>query len=441
MKNRSGQLLIASIVILLVLAIILPALVMYTQNESKWTVKEQRSTKSYQLAESAVEQGYQKLLVSTGTWATVQGGTPVSGYNFDSSYTGVTGGNYQIRLAAGPSANQITITGVGKANSPSGNADVRSIKVIYTNGSAATNSISAGKLVTIGGSVNVEWGAVLSYTSIDPAGREYPRFYSAGSIVGYDENPVAPNSDNLSYWAYDSTLPSQPQVNLPFYKSQAQGQGASPVGCPNYYAAAGPGNVTSCLDNQAGGRTYYFDTGDWTWKSPGTNYVLGNIILATGNMGISGNGGTGAGPGIYSATIPPRAWEEYGKTSTSWTHYRCMDPAAPATYAAAEAADYNSVATYTIPTDAKNCVNTAGSVLLHGFIYAGGASGLSGGGNSRFHGAIITPNTATVATSNFTLYFDNTVAGNISLSSISLSRTSWSEVGTCTWAGVNATCP
>ena len=37
-------------------------------------------------------------------------------------------------------------------------------------------SVGAGNvLVTIGASVNIEWGSIISYTSIDPGGRTHPR--------------------------------------------------------------------------------------------------------------------------------------------------------------------------------------------------------------------------------------------------------------------------
>jgi len=81
--NRSGQIMIIAIGILLFLAIALPTVILMTQNESRWTVKEQRTTKSYQLAESAVEHGFQQLLLSTNTWTLVQGGSTINGFHFD----------------------------------------------------------------------------------------------------------------------------------------------------------------------------------------------------------------------------------------------------------------------------------------------------------------------------------------------------------------------
>jgi hypothetical protein len=61
---------------------------------------------------------------------------------------------------------------------------------------------------------------------------------------------------------------------------------------------------------------------------------------------MDGNGGSFKS---LSVPIPPDAWREYGEaTGTAWAHYQAMDPSAPATYAAAEAADYVATGNYTI---------------------------------------------------------------------------------------------
>ena len=207
LSNRSGQVLIIAIGILLFLAIALPSIVLLTQNESRWTLKEQRTTRAYQLAESAVEHGFQNLLLSTSTWYDVEAGTPINGFEFDQKYTGVYGGEYEIKYAAGPAISQVTITGVGRATTADGTKDLRAIKAVYANASGLTNAITAGNTVTIGASVNVEWGAVISYTSIDPGGRTHPRFYTSGSITGVDTDPTPPNTDNLQWWSFKTDLP------------------------------------------------------------------------------------------------------------------------------------------------------------------------------------------------------------------------------------------
>src|SRR5262249_37922343 len=100
MRKTSGQVILGAIVLLLVLAILVPALIVYVQNESKWTVKEQRTTRAFQLAESAVERGFQQVIQSTTVWASIQAGSTLSNYNFDYSYTDLPGGTYEIRVTS-----------------------------------------------------------------------------------------------------------------------------------------------------------------------------------------------------------------------------------------------------------------------------------------------------------------------------------------------------
>ena len=413
---------------MVLVAILVPTLIRYIQQDSTATQKQELTTQAFQLAESAVEQGYQQLILSSTTWSDVQAGQVPTGYNFDAVYDAGNNGQYEIRLASGPASNQLTVTGVGKSHSSS---EIRAIKAIYSISGPGNNTITAGNIVTIGASVNVEWGAVTSYTSIVAGGRAHPRFYSSGNIDLDSNGSIPPNTDSKQWWSYDTNLPAQPQVNLSYYKTLAQSYGSPPAGCPTYYTNAGAGvntNVTGCIDTN--NRTYYFETGDWTWKSPGPNFIYGNVILASGNMSISGNGGDGAAQGAYAATIPPQAWMEY---ANDWATYRGMDGFANAnyaTYAAASAANYSASTTYGLS-----------NVLLHGFIYAGGGTGLNGGGNSRFHGVVMTPNTVTVNTSNFTIYFDNTVAAGIQTLNSTPTRSSWQELSTCSWASTNPTCP
>jgi hypothetical protein len=60
------------------------------------------------LAESALDRGYQELILSTTNWATVTAGTPVPGFNFDTTYTSPEGGEYRIRFSSGVGGHWIT---------------------------------------------------------------------------------------------------------------------------------------------------------------------------------------------------------------------------------------------------------------------------------------------------------------------------------------------
>lgn len=429
--KSTGQVLIGVVILVVFLMILIPAIVQYVQNETKWTVKEVRTTRAFELAESAVDRGFQQLIMSTSAWANIQAGTIPTSYNFDQVYSDLSGGQYEIRISSGPQTQQATIVAVGRDLSKN---ELRAVKAIYANQNAGNFAINAGNTVTVGASVNVEWGAVTSYTSIASGGRLHPRFYSTGNITPQDPNgPPPPNTDNVQWWSYKTDLPPAPQVDLNSYQSSAQNAGVSPPGgCSAAYYTNGSVTFKGCLDTT--NHTYYI-TGDATF-SPGSggNFILGNVIVQ-GNINITGNGGTGRVEGSYNTPIPLQAWKEYGN---DWGTYQCMDAAAPATYAAAQSVNYSATTIVSIP---NGCINGSGSVLVHGFLYAGGASGLNGGGNSRFHGAVYTPGTVTVATSNHTIYFDNTVSTNIRYVNITVVRTSWQEITGCSWSGTNPTCP
>src|SRR5258708_24066282 len=179
MKKTSGQVSMGAIVLLVILAILIPAIVQYVQNESRWTLKEQRTTRAFELAESAVDRGFQQLIVSTSAWANIQAGTIPSGYNFNQTYSDLYGGQYQVRISSGPAAQQATLTGVGRDTSSN---ELRAIKAVYSNLGASNFAIIAGSYVNMnGGSTNIAWGAVTSYNYIDATGHNYPRFYSTGN--------------------------------------------------------------------------------------------------------------------------------------------------------------------------------------------------------------------------------------------------------------------
>src|SRR5262249_23706195 len=128
MRKQSGQILIGVIIVMTILIILLPALVSYIQRESSWSVKEQRSTRAFQLAEAGTERGYQALILSTTSVATVEGGGTLQFYNFDQKYTDLPGGVYAIKLVGNPAAQTITITSVGKDSSSN---EIRAVQVVY----------------------------------------------------------------------------------------------------------------------------------------------------------------------------------------------------------------------------------------------------------------------------------------------------------------------
>ena len=75
MKRENGQVLVGVILIMLILAVLVPVMVLYTQNEAKWSVKQTQNMAAFQLAEGGIDRGYRKVSESTTTWAALMAGT------------------------------------------------------------------------------------------------------------------------------------------------------------------------------------------------------------------------------------------------------------------------------------------------------------------------------------------------------------------------------
>jgi hypothetical protein len=412
--KRDGQIVIGAIILLVILAIFVPALIKYTENESFWTVKEQRTTSAFQLAESAVERGFQTIILSTGVWNSIQAGGTIPGYNFDQVYADLAGGVYEIKISQGPGIQQATIFGIGKDSS---SKEIRAIKVIQTN-SASQAALYAQGGITLN-NPSVEWGPVLSPNQI-VVSQDHPRFYSSSNIVGLDPNgAVPPNSDNVQWWSYYPALPPPPQVDLQAYLSSATSQG-------HVYA----GGAYSMRDDICGGAAscsgvYYF-TGNTTLKTPAATIANGAIVVVSngsdaGSLTIQGSAGSGSYP---TATLPADAWKEYGN---DWNYYRTnFDPGAPATFPGVNGS-------YPHGTLTASIIN----ILVHGLLYVKNQMNITGGGNTAIWGNMYVGDSSTLDGSHIKLYYDN---GAVYTKNVSLLRTSWNEVGGCDWSGTHPTC-
>ncbi len=414
MKFHKGQVLVGVLIMMVVLAIVIPYLVDLVEKEAKWTVKQKRSNVAFHLAEAAVDRGRWKLQESYTNWTDTAGAGTIGNYDFDRAYTDVEGGSYAIEISADPNNNaQRIIEGVGRDAS---NNEVRRIRAIFKQTTAAF-AARARKTASVGASCNLHWGPAYALQSIETGGRTFPRYYSAGNITPQDTDGAGgSNTDNVQWWSYFNVPPS-PILNFDFYADSATASGTTPSGCgldggtTNYYIR---GNATfkGCTDTS--GKAYYI-TGDTTFASGGNNFVGGTMIIR-GNLTITGNGGSGHASGSYDAHVPDIAWKEYGN---SWATYQVFDAGAPSTHQNAVATDYVAASTLTYAVS---------NILVHGFIYTGGSQGLNGGGNGRFHGVLMSENNATINTSNFTIYYDDTVAIAVRTTNVVLEQVSWREV-------------
>lgn len=418
MKNKKGQILIGVLALLVVLAIIVPAMVIYVRNETNWSVKGQQNSNAFQLAESAVDRGYQKIVESTTTWTALMTGQALAGYKFDVGYADMAGGTYTISITSGPGDQQATIVGVGRDKNKK---EVRALKVVYSNSTISNNALRALQGITLGGSnEQVEWGSVLSPASIDPNGRNHPQFYSASSIIGKDTNPALPNTDSLQWWSYYPGIPPASSIDLGFYLSSATATGTyygTPAAITTFLATCN--NGTACNT----GNTYYI-AGNLSIASPGI-FVGGNLII-TGNLNLpNGRSGQGA-PTVH---LPRTAWRQYGANSTEWNYYKAGGPACseswsdttpslPATFPGLNS-NYKSDATITKTF-------SGGKVLVNGFIYVGGnITAGGGGGQSVLVGSAYVVGAIGFTGNNNCFFYTDEAASRMVTTNVNLSRTSW----------------
>ena len=415
MRTQRGQILVGVIVLLLVLAILVPAMVVYVQNEARWSTKQQQNTNAFQLAEAAVDRGYQKVTESTSTWASIQGGTPSTGYNFDIAYTDLPGGSYAISITSGPGSRAVTIIGVGRDKYQK---ETRALQVVYANSPMSGSAIRAGSGVAITGSnVQVEFGSTIANAAIATNSRNHPQFYSAAAVTPQDSNGSAlPNTDSVQWWSYYSNLPPTPYIDFDFYKSSAQATGT-------YYATtqtwgATCGNATSCNT----GKTYYID-GDLNVSSPGI--FVGGTLIVRGNLNLP-NGRSGQGAPTFP--LPPTAWKQYGN---DWSYYTGGGPACSISWN-----DTTSGRPATFPglnssylSDSSITVSISDSkALVNGFLYVGGNLTAGGGaGQTKIVGAAYVVGSVTLGSNNICVFYTDAAGGNITTTRLILTRQSWQD--------------
>ena len=85
--RESGQLIVGVMLLLVVMATLVPLMVLYTQREAKWSIKQDQTTTAFHLAEAGIEKGFRALARSTGTWFDlIEYGTPIANYQFDHTF-------------------------------------------------------------------------------------------------------------------------------------------------------------------------------------------------------------------------------------------------------------------------------------------------------------------------------------------------------------------
>lgn len=419
-SSSRGQVLPIAVLLLLVLLIMVPMMVMFTQNEAKWSVKESQSTQAMHLAEAGIEKGYLKISISTLTWVSLQSGgttakTALTNYNFDKSYSDVGSGTYTISITSGPGTQEATIISVGRSPQTK---EVRAIKAVYSNAPLGGISIYAGRGAQIGGGVNVEWGGVASPYSIDAGSRNHPQFWSASSIISKDTDPNPPNCDgpNCCQWhSYYQGLPPSPTLDLNFYASSAAASSCPtasgwPAGASPANSCYWPAGGITFRSVSANGQTIYVN-GDLSINSPGVD-IVGNLLV-TGNLNLP-NGVWGNGS--HTMSIPSDAWKQY---CNDWAVYRTYDAGAPAAFP--------GLSSSYAPTGLTKA--GTGKTAVYGLLYVGGNfGGAGGGGQADIYGALYSVGSSSeTSNSGVTFYYDAAAASNLQTTAIILNRVSWQD--------------
>ncbi len=443
MGKNGGQVLVGAILLLMIVLIIVPVMVMYVQNEARWSVKQGQNTNAFQLAEAAIDRGYQKVTESTATWKNKQAGQAITGFQFDTAYSELPGGSYAVSITSGPSSGVgsqvVTIIGIGR---DALKKEVRALSVVYEH-MPMNSSVYSGGAGSFGGTNEVEWGSVISRNAITvAAGTNHPQLYSAGNISGKDANASAlPNTDSVQWWSYKSDIPEAPYLDFDAYKSSAIATGTcisesaadqalgcvnrSPSGCGGAWVGGNPGALNvdkhSCTAGNAAckGYTWYVNcpTAGFSITSSDNDYFIGSMIII-GNLTMAAS----AADGAPIANVPNTAWKQYGN---DWAYYLAQFTQEAGCTPNLPAAFPGLTSQYRSP-DA--CTKALNLVLIKGFMYVSGNATFATGGTVRILGSAYIAGTVNVNSGGYIIYFDRASAQALLTTRLVLARTSWQDV-------------
>lgn len=290
MKKKNGFLLVGVLFAFLFLLIIVPVMVKWAQNDTKLAVKDQKSSIAFSLAEAAVDRGFWKVKGSTATFASVMNGNTMSGYNFDTTYTDISGGTYRIRVSSGPGTDQVTVTGEGRDSMSN---ETRSVTAVYLNSSIAGPILTSGHITLTSGGV-VHWGPIMAAGDVTvPSGFvHYPRKLSRQTVKPLDPtgdtNP--PNTDNKEWWS-NYNVP-----DLPVFDFNAMRSSAAATGTLNCQDVSQTSTTYSSANTCVGCGCYDIGSNCSCSGSGATRTCTGSGCAGCTCSG-SGSGRTCSGPG------------------------------------------------------------------------------------------------------------------------------------------------
>lgn len=455
--------------IILLVGILVPFLVDMVNIEARWTVRESRKSKAFELAEAGIDRGLWKIRESTAHWDTIVGGSTLGGYNNDTIYADIPGGSYRIKISKGADDSEIIVVATGKDGSAN---EFRAIQAKLKK-DAIVAAIFA-PTISVGGSAKVFWGPLMSIAeiSIDGSANElYPRKMArtyitrTGGPSSYrasccwdtatEDGSAGSNTDGLEWWSYNSyPVPDPPTINLNYYKSSAAATGYhwTASSCP----PSGTLTFTNIQDNV--NRVRYIE--DCDAKFSGTKHLRGYLFVINGDLELSGSGLSTSGYGCYDAKPPQEAWREYMKNTPNGGDSCVSDTSGGggngAAYDGPDYADGNDSerdkdCKHQYPGDegyqtvvstfnfCSGCVgqghssNMGGAssepVAFKGLIFVRG--GLSATGSVKIHGAVFIDTGGSWSSGSFEIYYDDSI--QVEMTNPNFTQTSWSEISPTTF--------
>lgn len=229
-RKQSGNLLLGVVIIILLVAIGLPPILQWIWQESKMTVKSAKSMRSLTLAEQCQEDLLDRMNKDLVFWNSCLNGNVPAGYRNDVVTTDVSGGTYKINLATGPEPGQVTAW--VSARFATEGATLKAVfsqryveQPVEAPGTWWWDDIPAATPYIHWGPLRGDHWAMASVTHL---ARHYPRLITWGRLgwpVPVDNNPAAPNTDGLSWWAFDASanpfISGGPLIDTGYYREKA----------------------------------------------------------------------------------------------------------------------------------------------------------------------------------------------------------------------------
>lgn len=454
-RSQQGVALGMALAIIFVVLVLLPAIVIWIQQDTKMSVKDQKSALAFNLAEAGIDRGMWKLRSSTETFAVASSGTVIAGYDFDTVYSDISGGRYRIKFSSGPNTKEVTVLAEGRDLA---SQQVRAIRAVFKNNPVPGGLITGG-MVDWRNAFSAHWGPILAHGDItisdSNAAQDYfPRKYSRqvvssnSSSYSRDTNGLdPPNTDNQEWWS-DYPVPELPVLNFESLENSAKATlTRNIVGCSKTLANGWDGGAwpTNCNGSKcpAGGdHSCHFQN---TYRHPLSqkNYVwywdqsFSQVQFTGGSKATEGNGLYGtvivrgtlinqAEDGLtYTGTVPTNAWQEYTKISKT-----AGDTAASNEYPGDAGYQKVNSSGFKFGTDTWTGGQNppAGSdtdIGIRGFLYVGGDLEIND--STDIHGAVWVVGNVNKATGKkVIIFYDDTI--DIPTLNMVLTRSSWNEV-------------